>query len=337
MKYFFLVIFIIANVKGQEIDCGEFHGIKLPCWKNFLGVNESIESLPYYPYVKRPNGCSVFIKRPGTEDEFEVEGDKYNFKSACNTHDKCYYKLGSNPQKCNHAFLDNMIKNCDENGSNETRPTCYHRANLFYKAVQAAKVIAFNHAQNLEAKYLLKVKSMPTRNQLLKSILEKIPAPERASQIVDIVQKHIIAEENQDLDATMATLSREPIFESIPDGKTFYGHRSVADDYAIRYSGLTRKLHITNMTVDSKGAYAEMLWEGKQVGTYKNIKPVTNPKKFYLPMIVYYEVDDDGLIMRESVYYDQYLATLSLEIIPDIIHSKFRLIELNPRLIFRKG
>jgi hypothetical protein len=179
-------------------------------------------------------------------------------------------------------------------------------------------------------------RQMVSRDRLLNSILTKLPTPERAEQIFNIIAKHVQAEEAGDTQATMETLVPEPIFESLPEGKSYRGHQSVSEDYARRYFGLTRKLHITNMNVDAKGAYVEMLWEGHQKNTYHGIKPVSNPKKFFLPMVVYYEVSNDGLIQRESVYYDQYLGTLSLEIIPDILSSPIRMLQLNPLLIFRR-
>lgn len=180
-------------------------------------------------------------------------------------------------------------------------------------------------------------RQMVSRDKLLSSILDKLPTAERAEQIYNVLAAHIIAEEAGDTEATMATMEKDPVFESLPEGKTYRGHKSVADDYSIRYSGLTRKLHITNLTVDSKGAFAEMLWEGFQKDTYKGVKPVKNGKRFFIPMVVYYEVSNRGLIQRESVYYDQYLGALSLELIPDILSNKLQLLRLNPGLFFRRG
>jgi hypothetical protein len=179
-------------------------------------------------------------------------------------------------------------------------------------------------------------RKMVSRDHLLQSVLDKIPTPERVEQIHSILVKHIEAEEAGDTDATMATMDREPVFESIVEGKTYRGHQNVAEDYARRYHGLTRKLHITNLTVDVHGACAEMLWEGVQKDNYRGFAPVSHPKKFFIPMVVYYEVNPEGLIRRESVYYDQYLGALSLEVFPDILKSKVNLLRLNPGLIFRK-
>lgn len=180
-------------------------------------------------------------------------------------------------------------------------------------------------------------KTMRSRDELLQSVLNSIPTPERVEQIHNILIKHIHAEEAADLDATMATLEKEPVFESMSEGKIYRGHQSVAEDYARRYYGLTRKLHITNLSVNKDGAFAEVIWEGLHKNTYKGIKPVKNAKVFNIPMVIYYEVSARGLIQRESVYYDQYLGALSLDIIPDILSSKLQLMRLNPLLLFRRG
>lgn len=180
-------------------------------------------------------------------------------------------------------------------------------------------------------------KQMVSRNQLLDKILANIPTPERAQQIFSILAKHIEAEEAGDTEATMATMTKAPIFESMPEGVSYVGHQNVMEDYARRYSGLTRKLHITNIVVDNNGASAEMIWEGFQKGSYKGLKPAKNNTKFFIPMVVYYEVSNDGLIQRESVYYDQYLGSLSLEILPDVLSHKAALVAINPKLLLRKG
>jgi hypothetical protein len=46
-------------------DCGSKDGYSLPCWRDFLDSGEGDESLPLYPYAKRPNGCSIEGGRPG--------------------------------------------------------------------------------------------------------------------------------------------------------------------------------------------------------------------------------------------------------------------------------
>jgi hypothetical protein len=179
-------------------------------------------------------------------------------------------------------------------------------------------------------------RKMLSRDRLLGHLLEKIPTPERVEQVFNIVAKHLDAEERRHVQDTMATLDPNPIFESVPEGIIYETHEDVQKDYEIRYDGLTRKLHVTNMVVDSSGAFAEVLWEGQQVSSYKGYAPAKNAKRFFLPMVIYYEVTQQGLIKRESVYYDYYTGLLSLEMIPHIIKEPLTMVQLNNDLVMRK-
>lgn len=96
------------------------------------------------------------------------------------------------------------------------------------------------------------------------------------------------------------------------------------------------KRHVTNLVVDKNGCFAELMWEGTQKGSIKGFKPPKSRPKIYLPVAVYYAVNDAGLIARETVYYDQYLMMLNLDLIPDIANRSMTLTLLNPGLITRK-
>jgi hypothetical protein len=109
--------------------------------------------------VKRPNGCSVVIKKPGTKDVFVIKKDVYSFREPCNIHDSCYYAIGSNAKNCNHLFLSKMNEACESSGSDDTRALCYDRARVFYDAVEVAAPMAHTHAQYLEKKYLERVEN----------------------------------------------------------------------------------------------------------------------------------------------------------------------------------
>lgn len=178
---------------------------------------------------------------------------------------------------------------------------------------------------------------MPSRDQLLEMAMNNIPSPERVQQIHDVVMAHTIAEETADLDATMATLVDKPIYEDVASGKTFVGHQDVMDDYRTKYKAFpSMARHVTNMAIDKNGCFAELVWEGAQKGSIQGLKPPTNRPKIYLPVTVYWEVNEEGKIARETVYYDQYLMLLNLDIIPDIVNKPLTLMFLNPGLMLRR-
>lgn len=95
-------------------DCGSLNGIALPCWDDYLSTNglESSESLPYYPYAKRPNGCSIPGSTPGTNDAINIAGITISFTDICHEHDRCYYTLGTTPWQCNAVFHQRLRSRC---------------------------------------------------------------------------------------------------------------------------------------------------------------------------------------------------------------------------------
>ena len=102
-RLFSISAFLICCTYGAAYaqSCGSADGIELPCWKDFLDRGEGDESLPDYPYAKRPNGCSIPYIVPGSQDNFASLGYDFSFRSACNTNDICYYTLGTSPEICN--------------------------------------------------------------------------------------------------------------------------------------------------------------------------------------------------------------------------------------------
>lgn len=139
-------------------DCGAVNGIAIPCWRTYILGKGGDESLPYYPYGRRPNGCSIIIKKPGQVDEFKIKNDVYSFKKACDAHDRCFYTPNSEARVCNHILLEKMNKACAESGSDETRFWCYERAGVFYNTVEVAAPIAHTYSQTIENLYLEKVR-----------------------------------------------------------------------------------------------------------------------------------------------------------------------------------
>jgi hypothetical protein len=94
------------------IDCGSFEGVKIPCWTSFRDSDEGNESLPMYPYAKRENGCSVPGTTPSEYDNYASFGYNFSFTSACNSHDRCYYTLGTRDYECNTNFTGDLQAAC---------------------------------------------------------------------------------------------------------------------------------------------------------------------------------------------------------------------------------
>ena len=174
------------------------------------------------------------------------------------------------------------------------------------------------------------------RTAILEQVRNSIPSQERALQITETAIEHIIAEEKNDVERTLATMVENPIFEDIPAGVTLTGHKDIAADYAARYVSFpSMKRHITNIMVDNKGCFAELIWEGVQKGSVRGVKPPKHTRTIYMPVLVYFEINEQGLITRETAYYDQYIAMLNMDLIPDFLNKKAFLLMMNPGLITR--
>lgn len=207
-----------------------------------------------------------------------------------------------------------------------TTPIGDPNANDYRKYLQAKDI----HQTTISSRNKLK------REEILDTLLQRIPTRERVVQIHDTVMSHIIAEENNDIEGTMKTMVKNPVFEDAAAGLVIHGHKNVIADYTARFDSFPfLKRHVTNFMVDAKGVWVELVWEGYQKGPVRGIKPPAMPGKFVLPLAAYFEVDDDGLISRETAYYDQYLGLLGLDVLPDVLQNKKILLMLNPGLLGR--
>jgi len=160
-------LLLIEPVKAQ--DCGSKNGISIPCWDDFKDSDEGSESLPFYPYAKRPNGCSIPGGRPGEYDNFGSLGYDFSFREPCNNHDRCYYTLGTDAHDCNTRYRAELFQVCHNGASQALKPqdfltggasraaainNCLTRADFMSQAVFAAQQRYHTEAQNTQADYL---------------------------------------------------------------------------------------------------------------------------------------------------------------------------------------
>lgn len=160
------------SATAQDHRCGVKNGIPLPCWTEFLEDGEGEETLPLYPYAKRPNGCSIPGGRPGEYDNFGSLGYNFSFREVCNRHDHCYYTLGTTPGQCNIPYAQDLIQVCEDGISQSLKPqdiasggtsraaaigNCVARAEWMSKAVIAGQSQYHQEAQDKQARYLRKI------------------------------------------------------------------------------------------------------------------------------------------------------------------------------------
>jgi hypothetical protein len=183
LALFFSLVFSNISFGGDfptvPGDCGSFPGVgtfgigyEAPCYTDFLEENDSVEtSRPYYPYAKRPNGCSMPGSKPGEYDSFDHAGIEFSFTEPCNTHDRCYYNPDSNTsaENCNATFWTDLMSECGKawtadlsiadilsGGSIRTvaYAGCIASATSITVIVESAAFQVFEKARASEAEYL---------------------------------------------------------------------------------------------------------------------------------------------------------------------------------------
>lgn len=180
MKNLFLLAILTTffPLLAHAETCGTSEGISIPCWRtyldggNFVTPHDGNESLPFFPYAKRQNGCSIPGGRPGLMDNLQFTyaeiGYKADFREVCNAHDRCYYSPNDpGASECNAAFAAGLHKVCAEGlksvagvlvGTAGATAVCFAKANSLIMATVAVQDIYYKAAQENERLYLLRVK-----------------------------------------------------------------------------------------------------------------------------------------------------------------------------------
>ncbi len=145
-------------------------------------AHAAVNGIPYnpdfpkaqYPYAQAPDGCSGWQSTKEVRDTW----GPVDFRGPCNTHDKCYYTLGSDWKSCNQKFYSDLRAACERDLrtsiqvsaptlSNPLRTrrvdgppdptklrTCYTLASGYYAGVQAGVVLkVFKEAQAKQRRY----------------------------------------------------------------------------------------------------------------------------------------------------------------------------------------
>jgi ketosteroid isomerase-like protein len=138
--------------------------------------------------------------------------------------------------------------------------------------------------------------------------------------LADLVRRHLMAENAQDLPGTLATLHVDCHFEDLATGQVWHGH----DGAAAHYRQWWTTFDVTVKRGPGQrggwledGAYlAEATWHGRHVGRFLGIEPTGRP--IVQPFVVSLGFKD-GLMLSERFHYD--LASLLRQIGADPIPS----------------
>lgn len=151
------------------------------------------------------------------------------------------------------------------------------------------------------------------------------PAEQRRAQVRDIIVEHVDAENARDMERTMKTYTPDCVFDDVPTRVLFEGKDSIAASYLERFEAFPNlERIITRMTVDDNSGVVEITMRGPQEKAYRGFPPRTNAAQ-ELKIVGHFEVNAEGIITRETAYYDQMAAAVQLGALPDINTPKGRL------------
>ena len=152
-----------------------------------------------------------------------------------------------------------------------------------------------------------------------------------------LVVEHVEAENARDLVRVMQTYADGAVFEDVPQGHCFTGKTAIAASYVERFEafpGMTRA--IDRLTVGDHGAVTEITMRGEQTRTFAGLSP--RPGEQRLRIAAHFAVGPEGLITRETVYYDALTVAIDLGILPDLASwpGRLWLLLARPQLILRR-
>lgn len=137
---------------------------------------------------------------------------------------------------------------------------------------------------------------------------------ERRLQIVD---EHMRAENEHDVDAIMRTFGKEPIF--FLNDNIFQGHNGIRSMYetfgfgdAGGFSEIRLETKVPHITADGT-VILEAVLHGKHTGEWQGIAPTG--REIEIPLCAVIPFDDEGMLAGERVYLDGGLMLRQLGVI----------------------
>jgi steroid delta-isomerase-like uncharacterized protein len=117
------------------------------------------------------------------------------------------------------------------------------------------------------------------------------------------LQRHVIAETRFEMEATLATLCEDCLFEDMPTGEAYRGHGGVRLYYTEWWNAFGNVPAGSRRYVPADDCLiVETRFIGTHRGTYRGIEPTGRP--IDLPVAIFVSFRD-GLMQGERFYYDR--------------------------------
>ena len=123
--------------------------------------------------------------------------------------------------------------------------------------------------------------------------------------LADLARRHLVAENQQDLAATLATLHPECRFDDLATGQTWHGLEGAAAHYRQWWTTFDVEVkrepgQVSAWTADD-ACMAEATWDGRHIGRFLGIEPTG--RRIVQPFVVVLAFRD-GLMVSERFHYD---------------------------------
>lgn len=139
------------------------------------------------------------------------------------------------------------------------------------------------------------------------------PGPEQIEARLGVVDAHMRAENEHDVDGIMRTFGKQPTF--VLNGETFAGHESIRgmyDAFGFGGSGGFGNIHVEEKRrhVSDEAVILEAVLTAEHTGPWQGI-PATG-RKVELPLCAVFPFDQEGKLAGERVYLDGALLLTQL-------------------------
>jgi steroid delta-isomerase-like uncharacterized protein len=124
-----------------------------------------------------------------------------------------------------------------------------------------------------------------------------------ATDYMELLGRHLDAENRHDMADTIATLTDDCVFEDLALGRRFEGHEGATAYYRLWWDAIDtevtpERLHL----VEPATAVAETTWRGTHHGLFLGIEPTG--RNIAVPVILIADLRD-GLMSGERIYWDR--------------------------------
>jgi steroid delta-isomerase-like uncharacterized protein len=153
----------------------------------------------------------------------------------------------------------------------------------------------------------------------------------RAAEAVEVIERHMTAEDRQDVEATVATFTEDCYYRVPGLGMELRGRDQIAGWYRELFAAVPDFRNADERYFPAGDmVFFEARMEGTHLGDWVGWAPTG--RTFSVPMLVRIPIAEDGLLEAEIVYFDAAALFMQLGIIPELGSRQERVMQRLHRL-----